>query len=162
MRIIAGLLAPDSGECRVELNGRSLDRFERREIIGWVSPETGLYGSLTGREHVALYAALRGMNPSHHVVQPALEMVGLHSRGDDLVRTYSSGMRQRLRYACALVHDPLVLLLDEPLTNLDEDGVATVQQLVQHQRARGVTVVAGNEVRELDLADTTVFLRAGG
>ena len=158
MRIIAGLLAPDQGECRVELNGRSLDRFARRAIIGWVSPETGLYASLTGAEHLRLYGDLRGVRPSRKSVALVLDKVGLSSRGDDLVRTYSSGMRQRLRYACALIHEPLVLLLDEPFNNLDDDGVEIVRRLVEVQRNRGVTVVAGNEARELDLADVTIHL----
>lgn len=158
IRIIAGLLMPDRGEALVEFTGRPLDRFERRRITGWVAADTGLYGSLTGAEHVWLSASLRGLSPRRSDVADILRMVGLSGRGDDPVRTYSSGMRQRLRYACALVHEPVLWLLDEPFANLDEAGADLVRELVHTQRQRGATIVAGNDARELAMADEVIVL----
>ncbi len=158
LRILAGILVPDSGEARVTVSGRTLDRHERRAVIGWVAPEVGLYPSLTGAEHVELYAALRGIVLTSEEIREALAVFGLGRRLRDPVRSYSSGMRQRLRYVCATIHRPRILLLDEPFGNLDLAAIEAVRRLVEMHRDAGVTVVAGNDDRELDMADALIHL----
>jgi heme exporter protein A len=101
---------------------------------------------------------MRGTKLGKTEVAAALDTFGLARRANDAVRSYSSGMRQRLRYACALIHQPRVLLLDEPFSALDDGGIALVQYTVQSHRRRGVTVVAGNDSRELEMADAIIHL----
>jgi len=158
LRILAGILAPESGETQVMVGEHVLDRLKRRAITGWVAPDVGLYEALTGAEHVAFFAGMRGMSLSTAEVAAALDTFGLAKRAKEAVRSYSSGMRQRLRYACALIQQPRVLLLDEPFSALDDGGIVLVQQTVQSHRRRGVTVVAGNDSRELEMADTIIHL----
>jgi len=158
LRILAGILAPESGETQVMVGEHVLDRQKRRAITGWVAPDVGLYEALTGAEHVAFFAGMRGMRLSTAEVAAALDTFGLAKRAKEAVRSYSSGMRQRLRYACALIQQPRVLLLDEPFSALDDGGIVLVQQTVQSHRRRGVTVVAGNDSRELEMADTIIHL----
>ena len=93
----------------------------------------------------------------------ALEQVGLGGREDDLIAGFSSGMQQRLRYALALLHQPRLLLLDEPTTNLDPSGVAMVEQVIK-DAAAGVVVLATNDPRELQYGTLVLALDevAGG
>ncbi len=160
IKIIADLVRPDAGSVSVLVGGREVRETERRERVGLVSPEAGLYPALTGAEHVAFFGQLHGPRMSPDGVKAALARVGLAHRRNATVATYSSGMRQRLKFACATIHSPSVLLLDEPYMALDADGVQMVKGVVAEQRARGVCVVAGNSEAELALADYVV--RLGG
>lgn len=158
VKIVAGLLEPDSGRAEVSLGAVRFDRLERRRLIGWVAPEIGLYPSLTGIEHVRLFAGLRGITLDEHGAQAILADYGLRAPLHSPVRTYSSGMRQRVRYACATVHRPRLLLLDEPFATLDADGVSVIQEMVERRRQYGITVVAGNDAREIALGDRRIEL----
>jgi heme exporter protein A len=161
IRIMAGLERPDRGTVTIVGSRSRGGGADSRPSVGWVAPEVGLYGSLTGTEHVAFYAELRGTRLSLQQAESALEAVGLAVRRRAPVATYSSGMRQRLRYACATAHMPDVLLLDEPLTALDDSGADIVRRIVADQRRRGTCVVAGNMAAELALADETLWLAGG-
>ncbi len=160
IRIVADLLRPDMGTVRMVLGGRDVTGVGRRSVTGWVSPEYGLYPALTGAEHVEFFGRLHGLPITQDFVTEALRMVGLERSRNAAVASYSSGMKQRLKFACATVHDPSVLLLDEPFMALDADGVLMVEALVARQRSRGVTILAGNTKPELALADSVVELGA--
>ncbi|CEK15486.1 ABC transporter ATP-binding protein [Chthonomonas calidirosea] len=151
LRIVAGLLTPTQGEARFEIAGYALDALERRPFIGYVAPDLRLYHELTGVENLQFFAELRGTKLSRDHLKQLLTRVGLLGRGSDLVANYSSGMRQRLKYALALSNDPPVLLLDEPTANLDSDGVAMVEQIIAEQCQRpqgGLVLIATNEPEE--------------
>lgn len=158
MRIIAGLLPPSAGRVGVCASGQDLDALSRRAVIGAVAPDLQLYGELTGAENLRFFAELRGMPLERDRLAALLERVGLKGRGRELVRNYSSGMRQRLKYAFALLHEPQLLLLDEPTANLDTDGVRMVESVLDEQRRRGAVVIATNEPRELAWGDAVVDL----
>ena len=139
LRCLAGLLRPQSGRIELRLDGRELDATERRGRVGYVAPDLAFYEPLTGRENLALFAKLRGVSPDR--VERLLEETGVP--GDRWVRALSSGQRQRLRWAWALLHAPPVLLLDEPFQNLDAEGEATLRaRLAAHRAGGGLTVVA--------------------
>jgi heme exporter protein A len=158
LKIIAGLLPPSSGEVGVLFCGRRLDPAQSRRMMGYVAPDLSLYAELSGVENLRFYAHLRGLTLSRAELAALLERVGLKGRGRDLVGNYSSGMRQRLKYAFALLHRPLILLLDEPTANLDAQGVSIVRQIVEEQRAAGMTILATNETHELEWGDSLVRL----
>ena len=150
LKIVAGLLPPTSGTAQVQLDGRDLDAMQRRRILGYVAPDLTLYRELTGVENLEFFARLRGVALSRDYLKATLERVGLKGRGRDLVGAYSSGMRQRLKYAFALLGDPPLLLLDEPTANLDTDGVGMVEQIIEEWRVRPdrLVIIATNEPRE--------------
>lgn len=151
LKIIAGLLPPASGTVRIQMDGRELESRTRRQIIGYVAPDLTLYRELTAVENLEFFARLRGVGMERQQLRDVLELVGLRGRGRDLVGAYSSGMRQRLKYAFALIGNPPILLLDEPTANLDVDGMAMVERVIAAQQARpggGLTIVATNEPRE--------------
>lgn len=162
-RIIAGLLMPAQGTVTVEVGGQTLSAEARRRAIGYVAPDLTLYRELTAAENLLFFARLRGITLTRDDLIRLLSEVGLRGRGRDLVGTYSSGMRQRLKYAFALFHNPPILLLDEPTANLDEEGIALVERLIAARRARPgeLTLIATNETRELSWGNALTRLEPG-
>ena len=159
LKIVAGLLRTSRGEVRLRIEGRALDLPERRRAVGYAAPDLALYPDLTGRENLAFFTAVRGRRLPSSEGERRLADVGLAGRGDDFVGAYSSGMRQRLRLAFALLGDPQVLLLDEPSATLDEGGVAMVADIVAAQKAAGgVTLLATNDPREARLGERSLVL----
>ena len=164
LRIVAGLLLPLRGEANVSMQGERLDALTRRAFIGYVAPDLTLYRELTGAENLQFFARLRGISLSREDLIERLTEVGLRGRGKDFVGTYSSGMRQRLKYAFALLARPPILLLDEPTANLDEAGAAIVKNIIEAQRTRpgsGLTILATNEPNETQWGDTLIRLEPG-
>lgn len=158
LRIIAGLTRPTSGQVIFFQDGRTLPAEERRRLTGLVAVDVALYGELTAWENLSFFAQVRGRRLTAAEGEALLDMVGLAGRSEDLVQSYSSGMRQRLKYACALLHGPPFLLLDEPGSNLDEAGRSMVEDIIARQRARGLVVLATNEPREVAYGDMVLRL----
>ena len=146
LRCLAGLMAPQRGtiECRVD--GRDLEVGERRLAVGYVAPDVEFYSELTTYENLAFVCRLRRLDPERG--RHLLERVGLPE--DRLAGALSSGMRQRLRWCWAHLARPRILLLDEPLQNLDAPGRKTLLEMLgEHLAAGGLAVVANPESMEL-------------
>ena len=164
LRIIAGLLPAAQGSVNIIINGVPQSAETCRRYIGYVAPDLTLYRELTGAENLQFFAKLQGITLTRENLIALLTEVGLRGRGRDLVRTYSSGMRQRLKYAFALIGNPPILLLDEPTANLDTDGCAMVERVIAAQRIRpggGLTILATNEPEETGWGDRLVRLEVG-
>ena len=162
LRIIAGLLRPNRGACTLSCGGREIARTERRESVGLATPELSFYEEFTVGENLVFAAQAKGLADPRGRVRDSLERVGLWVRAGDRADALSSGMRQRLRLAFALLHRPPVLLLDEPGSHLDEDGRAMVARVVREQRAHGLVLIATNDERERKLAERTIELHGRG
>jgi heme exporter protein A len=159
LRIVAGLLRPSRGQVALALGGEELAPEARRRAVGYAAPDLALYPELTGAENLSFFSRVRGLPLGTDALQGRLDAVGLGGRGGDLVGAYSSGMRQRLRLAFALLATPAVLLLDEPSLALDAAGVALVGEIVRARRARGgLTLLATNDPREAGLGDRALAL----
>lgn len=158
LRLLAGLQLPSSGTISYVIGGEAHEPADARTMIGMVGPDVQLYRELSAREHVAFVAEVRGLRLPRVQQEQTLADVGLGGRADELVARFSSGMMQRLRYALALLHRPLVLLLDEPTTNLDAAGIALVDRIVAEQRTRGITVIATNDRRDHHYGDLMLAL----
>jgi len=142
VKMLVGLLRPDSGAVRV--CGHDLTRHTRQaaRLLGYVSDEPFLYDKLSGREFLEFAAEMRGLDRS--VVRARIaresENFDLAEFLDDLTETYSHGMRQRLVFASALLHDPAVLVLDEPMVGLDPRSARMVKDLLRLWAAGGTAV----------------------
>jgi heme exporter protein A len=158
LRIAVGLLPSTSGQVLITNAGSDFDSIERRALLGYVAPDLSLYAELTGAENLRFFARVRGLSPSVEELRSLLQRVGLEGRGRDQVGNYSSGMKQRLKYAFALLHRPPILFLDEPTANLDSQGVEMAESIVREQKQHGVVVIATNETREVTWGDTVVRL----
>lgn len=143
LRILAGLSRPTAGTVHIggwELPGEA--DYVRAQL-GVVSHLPLLYDTLTAEENLLFFARLYGIPGAQRraTVQAMLERVGLHRRARDVVQTFSRGMQQRLAIARAILHDPAVLLLDEPYTGLDQDAAALLDDLLREVAVAGRTVV---------------------
>lgn len=141
IRILATLARPTSG--RVLIGGLDLREWtaQVRRLIGVVSHQTFLYRDLTAEENLLLYARLYDVPDPRQRVQEALERVALGHRAADPVRTLSRGMQQRVSIARAVLHDPMILLLDEPYNGLDQHAAASLTGILQELALRGRTVL---------------------
>jgi heme exporter protein A len=162
MRALAGLLRPERGSHRLQVDGRLIPPARRFERVGLVAVDMALYEELTARENLEFFASARGLADPRGTARAGLALVGLERRADDRVGAFSSGMRQRLKLAFALQHEPALLLLDEPGSHLDEDGRALVAVLAEAQARRGLLVMATNDEREIPAYAQRVQLRGGG
>ncbi|HSV73311.1 MAG TPA: ABC transporter ATP-binding protein [Chthonomonadales bacterium] len=158
LRIVAGLLTPTWGSAEVIVAGTPRDPQARRRFIGYAAPDASLYAELSGVENLQFLARLRGVHLTREDLVAALGQVGLLGRGRDRVADYSSGMRHRLKLAAAVLCSPPVLLLDEPGSNLDAEGLEVARGLVEAQRRYGLAVLATNEPRESCWADDVLRL----
>ena len=148
-RMLTGLLEPRRGTVRLVSDDREVPAAERPLHTGFVAPALGLYDGLTVGEHLAFVAAARGSRTLRSRIPQVLDAVGLTDRADDAVGTLSTGLRQRVRLACALLPVPPLLVLDEPTANLDAAGTALVRRLCEaHAASGGLLVVATNDPAE--------------
>jgi heme exporter protein A len=161
LKTLAGLIRPSAGGTKIFLEGDEGAGFGPRDVpgcIGWVAPDLALYGELTAEENLDFFERVRGRTSSR--AKDLLAGVGLpeSSYSKKSLSSLSTGQRQRVKLAYATLHDPAVLFLDEPSSNLDADGVEVVARVVAAQRSRGIAIIASNDPRDLALADETVSL----
>ncbi len=158
LRIIAGLVRPSSGKVEMFFKDESIPKESRRKFLGMVAPALSLYEELTALENLDFFCKVRGIVYDRKSCLDMMEQVGLTENAHKLCRNYSSGMKQRLKLAQALLHNPPLLLLDEPGCNLDSKGMGVVEEIVAKQRQLGMTVIASNEKREVDYGDRVINL----
>ena len=163
LNILATLISPSRG--RVEYGDRTAAEggAEVRGRIGMLGHELFLYPELTARENLVFFAQLYGLPDVRAVAQASLARAGLADRGDDLVSGFSRGMRQRVALERALLHEPRLVLLDEPFTGLDQASTAAlVARLRERQQAGCILVMA---THDLDVADgllsRAIYLKNG-
>jgi heme exporter protein A len=159
LRVLAGLLRPHAGKAVVlgaELPG---DAWKVRPQIGYLGHDSLLYRDLTIRQNLLFHARLHGVEPGR--VDQAIERVGLARRASDLVRELSKGMVQRAAVARATLHDPKLLLLDEPRANLDPGAADALEPLIGRASGRTRVLVSHDVERTLAEADLAVGLRGG-
>jgi len=163
LRILASLSRPTLGE--VSIAGYQLpnEASQVRARLGVVSHLPLLYGDLTAEENLRFYGRMYGLPDVEQRIAEVLEMVGLEARRRDLVRTFSRGMQQRLAIGRAVLHDPDVVLFDEPYTGLDQDASSMLDEVLKTVAAKGRTVVMTSHdlARAEDLATRFDILSRG-
>ena len=149
IKILSGLLTPTKGTVAYTVKGTKVLPDDIKSAIGLVSPYLQLYDEFTGLENLMILSSIRSNGSlTKGRAEALLDRFGLAERRHDFVRGYSSGMKQRLKYAFALLHAPGVLLLDEPTSNLDAEGIEIVQQVVVEQGKAGILILATNDEGE--------------
>jgi len=163
LRILASLSRPSIGEVRIAGYQLPNQAAAVRRRLGVVSHLPLLYGDLTAEENLRFYGRMYGLDNLDHRVIEVLDLVGLLARRRDLVRTFSRGMQQRLAIGRAVLHDPEVILFDEPHTGLDQDACAMLDRVLREVAARGRTVVMTSHdlARAADLASRFDVLSRG-
>jgi len=161
LRIIAGFNRPGKGQVRIF--GKEPRETETRRQIGFIGHGISVYDELSALENLKLYAHLYNLPDPQRSAMEWLERTGLARVANGLVREFSRGMRQRLAVARAFLHEPNVLLLDEPFTALDDKAIAVLQRLLREALAGGKTIVMStHQLREaLELASHVAMLNRG-
>ena len=161
LRIIAGFSRPGRGQVRID--GSDPRDAETRRQVGFLGHGISVYDELSAIENLTLYGRLYGLADPPRAAREWLERTGLSRVANGLVREFSRGMRQRLAVARAFLHEPRVLLLDEPFTALDDKAIAVLQRLLGEALAAGKTVVMStHQLREaLELASHVALLVRG-
>jgi ABC-2 type transport system ATP-binding protein len=163
IRMLLGILKPDEGQVRIcgqELRPNSTDV---RRLIGAVSEIQYLYDDMTCGEYLSFFAALYGVEGARRRTGEVLDEVGLLDREHDLAVTLSKGLQQKLGLARALLHDPPILILDEPVSGLDPNSIRDIRQIICRQRERGRLVFLSSHVlSEVErTADRLGIMRGG-
>ena len=165
LRVCAGLLAPDAGEVRIAGIPLARSPLPARAAMGFVPDQPFLYDRLSAVEFLELIAALYDVPPDVAARRSAelLERLELTAAAGDLIETYSLGMRQKISLAASLLHDPRLLMLDEPLIGLDPHGARTLKDLLRERAARGSGVLVSTHLLEVAerLCDRVVILQRG-
>jgi heme exporter protein A len=161
LRILAGLSKPSEGS--VKVHGVEARNAETRRTIGVLGHSISVYDELSAHENLTMFGNLYGIDHASRRADEMLERVGLGRVRDGLAREFSRGMRQRLAIGRAFLHDPELLLLDEPFTSLDDKAIAVLQSMLQDMRDRGRTIVMStHQIREaMELSTHVTFIQRG-
>ena len=164
IRMLLTLIKPTSGN--IEIFGVNLQKH-RNEIlrqVGAIIERPDLYKYLTALENLRIFAAMSGVKVSEKKLMDQLAMVGLAERAHSKVKTYSQGMKQRLGIATALVHDPKLIILDEPTNGLDPQGIADIRNLILHlsKEMNKTLLISSHLLSEMELiADSMIIIDKG-
>jgi len=164
IRMLLTLIKPTSGE--IEIFGMNLKKH-RKEIlqqVGAIIERPDLYKYLTALENLRIFAAMSGVKVPEKKLMDQLAMVGLADRAHSKVKTYSQGMKQRLGIATALVHDPRLIILDEPTNGLDPQGIADVRNLILllSREMNKTLLISSHLLSEMELiADSMIIIDKG-
>ena len=158
VKIIAGIISPTSGKVIHKTGNGEIVPEKLHNHIGFVSPYLVLYDEFTAWENLAYFAEIRGVVLDTEKVNYLLGKFLLSNRKDDLVKTYSSGMKQRLKFIFALTHSPELIILDEPTSNLDAKGKENVYSILKKEADNSVVIIASNEETDLALCSSKIEL----
>lgn len=159
VKIIAGLISPSKGTVKHILDGKEIPAEKLHDYIGFVSPYLILYEEFTAWENLDLFSQIRGIQFNKELIEYLLKVFLLQDRKNDLVKTYSSGMKQRMKFIFAMMHSPLLLILDEPTSNLDDEGKESVYRIITEQGRSSIILIASNEKNDLELCSENIFLQ---
>ncbi|MGD9785402.1 MAG: ABC transporter ATP-binding protein [Hyphomicrobiaceae bacterium] len=151
LRMVAGLLTPDAGQIEIAGHDVAQDANAAKRVLAWVPDEPMIYDKLTPSEYLGLVAGLWGMEPAtaRAKADQLLDVLGLSDNANERCQGFSKGMRQKVALAGALIHEPKLIILDEPLTGLDAGSARQVKSVLRHLVGQGVTVIMTTHILEV-------------
>jgi heme ABC exporter ATP-binding subunit CcmA len=163
IRILSSLMRPTSGEVLVAGYDAKSEGEDVRRILGVISHNTFLYDNLTALENLKFYGRMYDVQGLQERIEEVLELVGLRERMHERVQTFSRGMQQRLSIARAILHEPAILLLDEPYTGLDQNGVQVLRGILEGFREGGkTTIMTSHDLQKgLEMCSRVAILHSG-
>ncbi len=162
LKILAGVISPSKGEVTYETELGKIDKGSWHEHFCFVSPYLNLYEEFTPLEHLKIFAEIQGINYDEEMAKANLEKVGIYKARKREIKKFSSGMKQRMKFALALQRPGQLFFMDEPTSNLDKEGIETVEKIfAEHISNGGAVLIASNEDREIKLCDKAIAIQVG-
>jgi ABC-2 type transport system ATP-binding protein len=161
LKMIAGLIEPTAGEILFRGQPIHRDRVAYAQYLGYVPEEPHLYSHLTGAEYLEMVGQLRGLpdRPLAEKIEALLHLLGLHGDRFVAISSYSKGMRQKILLIAALLHNPDLILLDEPFSGLDVNAALVLRELIQQLAKRGKTVLfSSHELETVERVSSRVVI----
>ncbi|MCU0371730.1 MAG: ABC transporter ATP-binding protein [Ignavibacteria bacterium] len=162
LKVIANLLIPNKGKVILTNNDGKVVPEKFHFHVGMIAPYINLYDELTALENLEFFFDLKcgkgGSISRKEYLKELLNRVNLYQRRNDQVKNFSSGMKQRLKLAFAIINDPPVLIMDEPRTNLDTEGISLVYSTAEKKKKDGILIIATNEPEDTKLCDTKISI----
>ena len=159
VKIIAGLISPTKGKIIHKNSDDEIIPEKLHNHIGFVSPYLVLYEEFTAWENLNIFSKIRDISFDKDYAKDLLNRFLLYNRKDDLVKTYSSGMKQRMKFIFALIHQPELLIFDEPTSNLDDEGKNLVYEIIENKSKESIIIIASNDKADLDLCPEILDLK---
>ena len=151
MKIAASINSPTKGEVLHEIDGNPIRSEKLHNYMGFVAPYLMLYDEFTADENLRYFSKIRGIRYNAEKAKYLLNSFELFNRRNDYLKGYSSGMKQRIKFIFALLHNPNIILLDEPTSNLDNTGKNKVYELIEAESKSKIVIIASNEDSDLEL-----------
>jgi heme exporter protein A len=163
IQVLCSLLQPTSGNVRIAGYEARRDRQAVHQIMGLIAHQTFLYPHLTAWENLKFYGTMYSVARLNDRIPEVLDLVGMGDYSNDAVQNFSRGMQQRLSIGRAIIHDPMIIFLDEPFTGLDQQGSEDFIKLILQFRAQGKTVIMASHHLHLgiELCDRAAILKSG-
>lgn len=162
LKVLANLIKPNKGKVEIYDNGTEVIPDKVHMYLGMIAPYINLYDELTAYENLDFFFDLKcksdKFNDKKERIKYLLDKINLYSRRNDEVKNYSSGMKQRVKLAFAIINDPKILLLDEPRTNLDVEGIDLVYKVAEEQIKNGILILATNEPEDTSLCSRIISI----
>jgi heme exporter protein A len=161
IKIIANIINPNSGSYKILHNDNEISQNKLYKVTGLIAPYLNLYDELTGYENLLFFYNLKTgvnkLNPQKKsIINKYFDELNLTNAKDEQVKNYSSGMRQRLKFAFAVMNDPELLLLDEPTSNLDNEGRDIFFKIIENRKKNCLILLATNDEQERKLCDASL------
>jgi len=162
LKVIANLLIPNKGKVTLTNNDEKVASEKFHFYVGMIAPYINLYDELTALENLEFFFDLKcktnGSIERKDYLKELLNRVNLYSRRNDEVKNFSSGMKQRMKLAFAIINDPPVLIMDEPRTNLDTEGIDLIYRTAEEKRKNGILILATNEPEDTKLCEKIISI----
>ncbi len=162
LKVLANLIKPNKGKIEIFDNGKEVIPDKVHLYLGMIAPYINLYDELSAYENLEFFFDLKCKNGTYkdkkERIKYLLDKINLYSRRNDDVKNYSSGMKQRVKLAFAIINDPKILLLDEPRTNLDVEGIDLVYKVAEEQIKNGILILATNEPEDTRLCQRIISI----
>lgn len=160
VKILAGIISASSGKVIHNNNEKDISSEKLHNHLGFVAPYLFLYDEFTALENLQNFAKIRGVKYDEEKINYLLQELVIYDRRNDFVKAYSSGMKQRLKFAFALQHSPGLIVLDEPTSNLDASGKEAVYKIVKEEEKNSLVLIASNEETDLALCKEVLNLES--